>query len=94
MFKSCYRQTPNRLSAPFFADLSAGFYVFLLAVPLSLGIAEASGFPAVMGLLMTAVGGFSVTLIVSLAIDLLWGLILGTLAKLAVEKWSVKRQKT
>ena len=180
MFKSCYRQTPNRLSAPFFADLSAGFYVFLLAVPLSLTIAEASGFPAVMGLLtaaiqvllgffkfgkwvdlippssiqgmLAAIGvvilskqlyillgipsvdadgksiskplsliahlgagiklaslkvlvalkkigpeqiwGFSVTLIGSLAIDLLWGLILGTLAKLAVERWSAKRQKT
>lgn len=57
MFKSRYLQTPNRLSAPFFADLSAGFYVFLLALPLSLGIAEASGFPAVMGLLTAAVGG-------------------------------------
>ena len=57
MFKSRYRQTPNRLSAPFFADLSAGFYVFLLALPLSLGIAEASGFPAVMGLLTAAVAG-------------------------------------
>ena len=37
--------------------------------------------------------GFSVTLIGSLAIDLLWGLTLGTLTKLAVEKWSAKRQK-
>jgi MFS superfamily sulfate permease-like transporter len=40
-----------------FADASAGFYVFLLALPLSLGIAEASGFPAVMGLITAAVGG-------------------------------------
>lgn len=39
------------------SDLTAGFLVFLLALPLSLGIAKASGFPAAMGVLAAMVGG-------------------------------------
>ena len=35
----------------------AGFMAFLLALPLSLGIAKASGFPAAMGVLAAIVGG-------------------------------------
>jgi MFS superfamily sulfate permease-like transporter len=43
------------------SDLIAGFMVFLLALPLSLGIAKASGFPAAMGVLTAIIGGIATT---------------------------------
>lgn len=43
------------------ADAMSGFLVFLLAMPLSLGIAKASDFPAVMGLLTAMIGGVIVS---------------------------------
>src|SRR5882757_5687851 len=50
------------LKENFKADAMSGFLVFLLALPLSLGIAKASGFPAAMGVLTAMIGGIVVSI--------------------------------
>lgn len=44
----------------FFADLKASLLVFLVALPLALGVAQASGYPPVAGLITSIVGGLVV----------------------------------
>jgi len=51
-------------------DAVAGFLVFLLALPLSLGIAKAGEFPPAMGVLTAMIGGMLVALFAGSALTI------------------------
>ena len=58
-----FAKTNNSNASALSSDLVSGFVVFLLALPLSLGIAGASDFPPVYGLITAMIGGMLVSLL-------------------------------
>ncbi len=70
MAKTNLPENTNKLKDKLSQDAVSGFLVFMLALPLSLGIARASDFPPVMGLITAMIGGLIVSFLAGSALTI------------------------
>lgn len=70
MVKTNLPENKHKIKADLTHDAVSGFLVFMLALPLSLGIAKASDFPPVMGLITAMIGGLVVSFLAGSALTI------------------------